>query len=337
MTTAPRYRLGLTEPLFALPPPDPVKSRGLTEAELDRLAGDLRKVTKALRRYDAATGNCLVQLEELEDPWWQELRPELLRRSGFDPQTIDLDESVGCASGLDFYYQVGVIDHRYPKPYQRPRPGWVDPLLADIAARTDTAPLAAAIAENTRALAAVDLGKLDGAIGVLRVFHPFGGPHQVEITNLAELWGMHPVAVKDGSPVYGYGEKGPAARGDMPWQSGTVKPIVDIKPADGPPEALWLPVYEGLIGWIAELLVVLSDRLGAIRAARETVEHLQHQAKFLAPRVREHAGLAGLCHSLGLCGPRSASEPNPVMLRADAEKWLVKGDECEDAAVEQDS
>src|SRR5271169_4148975 len=103
--TAPRYRLNLTAPLFELPPPDPVKLRGLTETELDVLARCLRRVTTALRRYDAALGRRLEHLAGLADPWWAELRPELLRR-GFTPQV--LDDCVGSASGTNLYY--GSVD-----------------------------------------------------------------------------------------------------------------------------------------------------------------------------------------------------------------------------------
>jgi hypothetical protein len=64
----PRYRLGLTQPLFVVPPP-PSHIRGLTEAELDKLAVYLRQTTQALRGLDEQLGNRLADLEALSNPW----------------------------------------------------------------------------------------------------------------------------------------------------------------------------------------------------------------------------------------------------------------------------
>jgi hypothetical protein len=117
------------------------------------------------------------------------------------------------------------------------------------------------------------------------------------VGDLAQAFGMKPIATDSGAVVYGYGDDRPAAK--LPWETG-VNPIIDIKPADGPPEALWLPVYEGLVSWTGEVVIVLDDRLGDILNARETIDHLRHQAGFLCARGSPQRALAALGESLGL-------------------------------------
>jgi hypothetical protein len=195
----PRYRLGLTEPLFRVPMP--TRMRGLTETELDELARSLRGAETALRGYDEALGGRLGAIEGFEDPWWNELRPELLRR-GIAPQHAD--DNMGGGYGADW---------------------------------------------------------------VLR-------------QDLAGMFGMRPIAETDnGQILLGYGPEGPPPK--LPWQTEGFSPQISERRADGPEERWWLPVYEGLLSWAAELCVVLQERLPPIIAAREHIEHLHFEVGFL--------------------------------------------------------
>jgi hypothetical protein len=175
----PCYRLGLAEPLFVVPQPDPVRLRGLTETELDELARYRRAATEALEAYDEAAGDRLAAIESLEDPWWTELRPAMLRR-GWSPQ------------------------------------------------------------EHIHGLARICTKDLDDWLPAISGFHAFGAPHQIHISNFSELWGMKPIAnTADGGVVYGYGEEGPPK--ELPWQTGSVRPIVDTRTDDRPGRALLAP------------------------------------------------------------------------------------------------
>jgi hypothetical protein len=208
--------------------------RGLTEAELDELAAFLTGATDVLRQYDEAVGNRLTRIAPLEDSWWPELRPELLRR-GITAQA--LGDCVRSIAGSEFYFR------------EEGPPRWLAPLIVEVAGRVDPSPLAARINAHIRALTRLPFAKLDAGLRVACCLHPFGGPHQVEF-NLAELWGMKPIArTDDGATVVGYGEEGPPQK--LPWETGAVKPRISERRAEGPGERFWLPVYEGLLSWIA--------------------------------------------------------------------------------------
>ena len=150
----PRYRLGLTQPLFVVPPPSEI--RGLTEAELDELAACLRAAEEALRRIDEALGGRLAAIESFEDPWWGELRPELLRR-GCSPQA--LDDYRGSVEGAELYFRnTGV-------------PRWLAPLILDIVQRVDPEPFAAAIGEHIQALGKLRVEPRARALQGVWMFH----------------------------------------------------------------------------------------------------------------------------------------------------------------------
>jgi hypothetical protein len=285
----PRYRLGLTQPLFVVPRPS--KMRGLTEAELDELAEYLRMAEEALRRIDEALGGRLAAIEGLESPWWGELRPELLRR-GYSPQS--LDECMGSVSGIEIYFR------------ERGAPRWLAPLILDIVQRVDPEPFAAAIAEHIPALGKLRVEPLAMQLEGVRGFHAWGAPHQVHITNFFEAFGMKPVArTEGGGTVFGYGEEGRPAK--LPFETGSVRLRAGELPADGPEEQFWLPVYEGLLSWIGELAVVLPDRIDAIIGARETIQSLLYEVEFLgrfegAASLPCHPRLVALADALSLCG-----------------------------------
>src|SRR5215469_18593151 len=97
--TAARYHLGLAEPMFCLPAPDPKKLRPLTEGEIGKLAGYLHKSEDALQEYDAAIGDRLQLIAAENGPWWPPMRNALLLRR-FDPEWLD-EERASC-SGAAF-------------------------------------------------------------------------------------------------------------------------------------------------------------------------------------------------------------------------------------------
>jgi hypothetical protein len=269
--TPPRYRLGLTEPCLKIAPlPD---LRPLTVKELDDLAKRLRRAEDALRDYDAAASGILAQIEAIDDPWWPELRPEMLRK-GFSPQ--HLDEEFGSCAGADSWLRMRHMDD--PPATRRTPPRWFAPLMTDIVQRVEIAPMAASIAAHIQALAAIDTGKLDASLRVVCVFHPFGTPHQLQIANFAELWGMKPVhRTEGGSTLIGYGEEGPPRK--LPWETGEVKARIEQTPPEGPDEDFWQSSYEGLLSWIAELLTVLDDRISTVHETREHLDHLLYEVE----------------------------------------------------------
>jgi hypothetical protein len=293
----PRYRLGLIWPCFELKPTD---LRPLTVKELDQLANMLRGTEAALREYDAAAAGVLDEISHIDEPWWPELRPELLRK-GFPAH--DLDENVGSCSGADWWCRVRHADD--PPGNRRQPPRWFAPLVADIVQRVEITPLHATITKHIRTIAEIDVGKLDAAMRVVCVFHPFGSPHQIELANFAELWGMKPIhKTDDGHTLIGYGEEGPPKK--LPWQTGEVKAQFREKRPEGPDEDFWQSSYEGLLSWVAELLVVLNDRISDIADAHEKIDHLLYEVNFLAglDNVRtlsRHSELSDLGMSLRIC------------------------------------
>jgi hypothetical protein len=175
--TAPRYRLSLSEPLFQIS--EPLRTvRGLTETELDQLANSLRSVDDELRNYDAKAAPLLAAISALGNPWWDELRSELLHK-GEDAGW--LDESIGSCSSTEWW---------------RDPPSWLTPLLRDVVQRVDPAPIAATLTEVIHTTGTLDVGTLVAVLHVLMVFHPFGMPHQLHIENFAEVFSTPFGAVK---------------------------------------------------------------------------------------------------------------------------------------------
>jgi hypothetical protein len=125
-------------------------------------------------------------------------------------------------------------------------------------------------AEHIAVLRRLRVGRLVGAIERVSLFHPMGMPHQLQIANMGELWGMEPVAeTADGKVLIGYPEGEPPAPEEMPWQTGSAAPRIEATRAAGPEARRWLPAYERQLSEIGELAIVVQDRLGAIpRRAR---------------------------------------------------------------------
>jgi hypothetical protein len=76
-------------------------------------------------------------------------------------------------------------------------------------------------------------------------------------------------------------------------------------PSVGPEARRWLPIYERQLSGIGELAIVVQDRLGAILAAHQQVEHLAYEVKYLVgvdsiAELPEHAMLIALADSLVL-------------------------------------
>jgi hypothetical protein len=93
----------------------------------------------------------------------------------------------------------------------------------------------------------------------------------------------------------------------LPWETGSFTPRVGERRIEGPEEHFWLPVYEGLLSWIGELVVVLPDRMNAIIGARETIESLRFEVEFLGrfgdvAALPCHPRLVSLADALSLCG-----------------------------------
>jgi hypothetical protein len=274
-----RYRLGLAEPLFriAMPLRD---FRGLTERELDELAGDLRKVESRLRDYDAAVGPLLAGIAELKDgPWWAWVRAALIARG--EPAE-DIDANYGSCYGI----RDSLRDDEQ---------GLIDDALRSV----DPASLAVQLAELTALASTIKTGKLVAALEVLMVFHPFGTPHQMRI-NISEAFGMKPVDLTDdGHVVHGYGPEGPPK--EMPWE----KPIkltptlIGEAPSKDPEEPGWMAPYEGLLSWMGETAEVLQDRTSALLQIRQdVVEHLHFEVEHLAKRDTAPAALKPIAGQL---------------------------------------
>jgi hypothetical protein len=144
---------------------------------------------------------------------------------------------------------------------------------------------------------ALDAGKLVTALHILLVFHPMGMPHQLQIENFGELFGMRPIETDDGAVVYGYGEDGPPK--EMPFLTGEVRGRIGEVPTKDPEEFLWLPAYEGLLSWMGEVAEVLQDRTSALLQLRQdTIEHLHYEVKYLAARDGAPESLAVIAGQL---------------------------------------
>jgi hypothetical protein len=239
--------------------------RGLTEAELDKLQRYLLRVDKALRRYDEAAAPLLAAIDDLDDlgdPWWAELRPELLRR-GKTAQF--LDDCCGSCAGTESEFSDGP-------------PIWLPPLLTDVVRRVDPAPFATAIADLIRLAGSIKTEKLVTALRFLRSFHPIGMPHQVMLSPKA--FGMRPIAQTEdgGGVVYGYGPGEGLA-----WPKG-VNPeeLIWERRTKDPAESEWLRIYEGLLSWIGEVIELLHERAAVVIGRREEILNLEHELAFLA-------------------------------------------------------
>jgi hypothetical protein len=164
-----------------------------------------------------------------------------------------------------------------PNPFLRRNRGF-SALVDDVARRVDPTPLASRLPELIAPAGALDAGELVSAIQILQVFHPMGMPHQLQIENLGELFGMRPIETDDGAVVYSYGKEG--APKAMPWETGSVKGRIGEVPTKDPEEFLWMPVYGGLLSWIGEVAEVLQDRTSALLQIRQdTIEDLHHEVK----------------------------------------------------------
>jgi hypothetical protein len=298
---AQRYRLGLTGPLFeiAMPRRD---FRGLTERELDRLAGDLRKVEDRLRGYDDQAAPLLAGIAALKDgPWWARVRAALIARG--EPAE-DLDANYSSCYGIR-------------DSLRADEQGLIDDALRSV----DPAPLAAQLAELIAIASTIKTGKLVAALTVLMIFHPFGTPHQIQI-NIGAAFGMKPVDVtEDGHVVLGYGEEGPPQ--EMPWETGklTAASIIGEAPSKDPEEPGWIEPYEGLLSWMGETAEILQDRTGALLQIRQdVVEHLHFEVEHLAERDTAPAALKTIAGQLfmlnrlllGLC--EEVNEPRRKLI-----------------------